>query len=89
MIYAYSQRSGFMAFQGSPKKPTNLSLDQDLSNEAKALGVNLSQAAEAGLRQAVIEAKSRIWKDENADALKSSCDWVEQHGLPLSRFRQF
>jgi antitoxin CcdA len=78
-----------MPSQTRPKKPTNLSLDQELSEEAISLGVNLSKAAEEGLKQAVIEAKSRIWKDENADALKSSCDWVEQHGLHLSRFRQF
>ncbi|MGR3759134.1 type II toxin-antitoxin system CcdA family antitoxin [Roseobacteraceae bacterium NS-SX3] len=32
-----------------PKKPTNLSLDQGLLREASSSGVNLSQAAEAGL----------------------------------------
>ncbi len=72
-----------------PKKPTNLSLDQGLLNEAKELGINLSKAAETGLRTAVSQAKSEAWKKDNAKALQSSCDWVDQHGLPLDKYRQF
>ncbi|MCG8512082.1 MAG: type II toxin-antitoxin system CcdA family antitoxin [Rhodospirillales bacterium] len=71
------------------KKPTNLSLDTALLAEAKGLKINLSQAAETGLRQAVAEAKTRAWKSENAAALESSNRWVETHGLPLGRYRQF
>lgn len=71
------------------KKPTNLSLDQNLIKEARALGVNLSQAAEGGLREAVSKAKSEAWKLENAEAIKSSNEWVEKHGLPLEKYRQF
>ena len=51
------------------KKPTNLSLDQELINEARALGVNLSQAAEGGLRAAVSKAKSEQWLQENTEAV--------------------
>jgi post-segregation antitoxin (ccd killing protein) len=40
-----------MQTQSVRKKPTNLSLDQGLWNEARSLGVNLSQAAESGLKQ--------------------------------------
>ena len=71
------------------KKPTNLSLDKSLLLEAKSLGVNLSQAAEAGLKKAVIEAKSEQWKIKNADAVASSNEWVETHGLPLEQYRRF
>lgn len=71
------------------KKPTNLSLDQDLLREAKALGINLSQAAETGLRRAVAEARAAEWKRENAAALQSSNEWVERHGLPFDSHRQF
>ena len=38
-----------MQTQPVSKKPTNLSLDQQLLSEARSFGVNLSQAAEAGL----------------------------------------
>lgn len=78
-----------MQAQSVPKKPTNLSLDQGLLSEARAFGVNLSQAAEAGLRRAVREAKTEAWKRENAAALASSNDWVEQNGLPLEKYRPF
>lgn len=71
------------------KKPTNLSLDRSLLVEAKNLNVNLSQAAEAGLRQEIAKTKSKLWKEKNAPALKSSNQWVEAHGLPLDRYRQF
>ncbi|WP_170416063.1 type II toxin-antitoxin system CcdA family antitoxin [Ruegeria atlantica] len=71
------------------RKPTNLSLDSALLSEAKALKVNLSRAAEEGVRAAVTAAKSERWKAENASALRSSNSYVERHGLPLERFRQF
>ncbi len=75
--------------QAPAKKPTNLTLDPSLLNEARALGVNLSQAAEAGLRRAVADAKAEAWKRENAEALASSNAWADANGLPLDQYRQF
>ena len=75
--------------QTANKKPTNLSLDQSLLQEARQFGVNLSQAAESGIKQAVASAKATHWKKENAGALQSSNTWVEQNGLPLDQYRQF
>lgn len=72
-----------------PKKPTNLSLGQGLLSEARSFGVNLSQAAEAGLRHAVQDAKAAAWKRENAKAIESSNQWVEENGLPLEKYRPF
>lgn len=72
-----------------PRKPTNLSLDAALLTEAKALKVNLSRAAEEGVRIAVTAAKTEQWIAENAAALRSSNSYVEKHGLPLDSFRQF
>jgi len=34
------------------------------------------------------EAKSELWKKENAAALESSNQWVEAHGLPLVHFHE-
>lgn len=78
-----------MQLQPVPKKPTNLTLDRGLLSEARLFGVNISQAAEAGLRQAVRDAKVEAWKRENAKALAESNTWVEEHGLPLERYRLF
>ncbi|WP_299508047.1 type II toxin-antitoxin system CcdA family antitoxin [uncultured Roseobacter sp.] len=71
------------------RKPTNLSLDTSLLREARALKVNLSRAAEEGVRAAVAEARATVWRAENAAALESSNSFVEAHGLPLTRYRQF
>jgi antitoxin CcdA len=71
------------------RKATNLSLDSELLQEARALGVNVSRAAEAGVRLAVRQARADAWRIENAEAIGSSNAWVEAHGLPLSAFRQF
>ncbi len=72
-----------------PRKPTNLSLDSLLLSEARELKVNLSRAAEEGVRTAVAAAKAKQWQAKNASALRSSNAYVERHGLPLDIFRQF
>lgn len=71
------------------KKPTNLSIRQDLLEEARALEVNVSAAAEAGLAEAVRKAKTETWKRENAEAIIGWNKWVEENGLPLEEYRQF
>ena len=58
-------------------------------SEARGLGVNLSQAAEAGLRAAVREAREEAWRKQNAEAIAASNAWVEAHGVPLAKHRMF
>ncbi|HET9068357.1 MAG TPA: type II toxin-antitoxin system CcdA family antitoxin, partial [Amaricoccus sp.] len=64
-------------------------IDPDLIEEAKALGVNASRAAEAGVREAVRAAKAEAWLRENAEAIASWNAWVAEHGLPLATYRRF
>lgn len=71
------------------KRATNLTIDPVLLNEARALSINLSATFEASLRDAVRARKAAVWLQENHAAIQSSNDWVEQHGLPLERYRQF
>ena len=81
-----------MPSAGAPKttrKPTNLSLDSALLEEAKAAGINVSRAAEAGIAEAVKRHKEESWLKENASALASSNAYVEANGLPLARHRRF
>ncbi|MEO9576467.1 MAG: type II toxin-antitoxin system CcdA family antitoxin [Tateyamaria sp.] len=75
------QNAGEAATNSAVRKPTNLSLDAALLSEEKALQVNLSRAAEDGVRSAVSAAKSEQWKKENAPALRSSNAYVEKKGL--------
>jgi antitoxin CcdA len=73
----------------SRTKPTNVSLDAALVEEAKVLGVNISLASARGLEEAVKEARGKRWLEENFDALESSNAWVEANGLPLAEYRLF
>ncbi|MDP2737769.1 MAG: type II toxin-antitoxin system CcdA family antitoxin [Pseudorhodobacter sp.] len=71
------------------KRAANLSVDAALLDEARALRINLSQTFEAGLRQELAARRASAWREENREAIKSSNEWVETHGLPLARYRQF
>ena len=73
----------------APKKTTSVTLAEPLLAEAKALGINVSQAAEEGLVKAVSLKREAQWIQENWDAIQSSNEYVEQHGLPLARYRMF
>ncbi len=73
----------------SPKRPTNISLRSDLIEEAKRLDINISQACERGLEEQVAKSRAQAWLEENREAIESSNAWVEKHGLPLARYRQF
>lgn len=71
------------------RKPTNVTLPETLLADAKALGINVSQACEKGLVAAVSEARGAAWLRENQAALDAWNDYVEEHGIPLEEFRQF
>ena len=71
------------------RKATNVSINEALLSEAKALKINVSKAAEAGLVIALAEKRSELWLAENRAALESSNNYVEQNGLPLAQYRAF
>ena len=73
----------------SAKKPTNVSINQQLLAEAKALEVNISKAAEAGLARAIADRRADLWLAENRAALDSSNAYFDKHGLPLAKYRSF
>ena len=73
----------------SPKKSANVLLAENLLTEARRLQINISQAAEAGLASAVAEKRAQLWLQENQEAIESSNEYVEKHGLPLDKYRMF
>lgn len=77
------------SYARAPKKTTSVSVAESLLAEAKALGINVSQAAEAGLAKAVSTKRAEQWIQENWDAIQSSNEYVEKHGLPLAKYRMF
>lgn len=71
------------------RRSTSMTLDAALLDEARALGINISRAAEAGLATAVKQARREAWQRENAEAIQSYNDYIEKNGLPLAEFRMF
>lgn len=73
----------------APRQRTSFTADSDLLAEARALGVNVSRAAEAGIAEEVRQARWAKWRAENAEAIESWNRYVEEHGLPLAKYRRF
>ena len=88
MRMKYNKAEASSGFRGS-SRPTNVTLNAALVEEAKALGVNISLAAASGLEQAVAKRRAERWAKENAAALGSYNDYVEANGLPLEKYRLF
>lgn len=76
-------------YANAAKKATNVSLAEPLLAEAKELRINVSQAAEAGVAQAVAEKRAEQWVAENAKAFDCWNAYVEKNGLPLAKYRGF
>ncbi len=70
------------------RRATNVTLPAALLTEARALGLNISQACERGLKAEIARFYAARWLEENGEAIASSNEFVERHGLPLSEFRQ-
>ncbi|HEV2568053.1 type II toxin-antitoxin system CcdA family antitoxin [Sphingomonas sp.] len=71
------------------KRATNVSLNAELIEEARILGISLSRACEAGLVAEIRQAKAARWLAENGKALDASNAWAEAKGLPLAHHRLF
>lgn len=71
------------------RKAVNLTADVDLVDTAKAMGLNLSQLFEEGLKKAVWEERKRQWEHENRGALDNYNRFVEEHGVFSDGLRSF
>lgn len=75
-------------FEG-PKKATNVSLNAELVEEAKKLGINVSDACQSGLAAEVKKARDATWKEENRAAIESWNEYIRKNGMPYDKYRQF
>jgi antitoxin CcdA len=71
------------------RRATNVTLSIELVEQARELGISVSRACEAGLAAEVKKAREAKWIEENWEAIQSSNRWVEEHGLPLAKYRMF
>lgn len=73
----------------APKKPTNLSINSDLLQQAKEHHINLSQALELRLTEILRDEKQRNWIEENREAMEEYNRRIETHGVFSDGLRQF
>jgi len=73
----------------APKKPTNLSINSDLLQQAKEHHINLSQALEVRLTEILRDEKRRSWLEENREALEAYNQRIETQGPFSDGLRQF
>lgn len=67
----------------------NLTLDADVAETARALGLNMSRLAEAAIVEAAKLERNRRWRQDNSAAITAYAEEIEKEGLALSRFRNF
>lgn len=73
----------------APKKPTNLSVNSDLLNKARAVKINLSATLEEALEQKLAQSAADTWVKENQNAIKAYNSFVEANGCFSDEFREF
>lgn len=72
--------------QSLRRKRLNITVREDIIEDARAMDLNLSEAAEAGLVAALRKAREEAWLRENADAIRAHNERIERDGLLLKPY---
>jgi antitoxin CcdA len=67
----------------------NLTLDAEVAETARALGLNMSRLAEKAIAEATKAERNRLWREENRAANAAYAEELAREGLPLAPFRTF
>ncbi len=73
----------------APKRPANLSVNEDLLNKAREQNINLSATLEYALASSLREKQRAQWLAENKSAITAYNEHVEQHGVFSDGLRSF
>ena len=71
------------------KRPTNLSINSDLLEKARALNINLSRALERALVELLAQQRREDWIRENHEAIEAYNRRIEAEGSFGDRMRRF
>ena len=69
-----------------PRDSVEISLDRASIAEAEALGIDLSQACERGLRATIEETRASAWREQNRAAIDDYNRLLAGSGLPLAGY---
>ena len=73
----------------APKRATNLSINSDLLNQARALNINLSAAFEKTLAALVKTNQQQVWLAENQKDINAYNQHVDENGVFSDTLRTF
>lgn len=73
----------------APKKATNLSINSDLLQKTRALGINLSRVLEETLVEILARRQRDLWLAENREGIEAYNDEVERSGVWSEGLRSF
>ena len=73
----------------APRKATNLSINADLLNKARQLGINLSARLEQALADVVRQREREAWLAANREAIAAYNDQIEAHAVFSDGLRSF
>lgn len=76
-------------FDNAPKKSTKLSLNSQVLEAARGMGLNLSQTVDELLAAEVQRRYWARWNDDNRGAIAAYNERIAGEGLPLSKYRSF
>ena len=68
------------------RKAVNLTADAELVEDAKAMGLNLSQLFQESLKKAVSEERKRQWVEENREAIDEYNERIDREGTFSMQF---
>jgi antitoxin CcdA len=73
----------------APRKPTKLSVNSDLVEKARELGVDLATTLEDALALEVHKRQRETWLEENREGIEAYNELVAQHGVFSTGLRGF
>lgn len=76
-------------YAGYGKRATNVSVNQGLLEEARALEINLSATLEKALEAEVRARRRAQWREDNRDAMAAYNARIARDGLAGDRVRAF
>jgi antitoxin CcdA len=72
-----------------PKRPVNLSVNQELLEQAKAAGIPLSQTLEEALVAKLKAKRQAEWRQENREGIAAYNQRIAENGTFSDEFRRF
>ena len=73
----------------APKRPTNLTVNSDLLDQAKTMKINISSILESALANIVKQKKREQWLEENRESINNYNEVIKEVGLFSDELRSF